>query len=125
MTALALRLSRRTKKPHNCSFFIRDFGKGPSGPFLCFNAVVGLRGMRTSRWALQVGSSENGYECGSVLAEEQAVEGQRHNLRRLDHVFNSDPFVRTVCEVKDPWAVGDAVVQVSDTGDMFLIVCAR
>ena len=44
-------------------------------------------------------------------------------LADFDHVGNADPFVRPVGEIENAGTVGDAIVQVADSGDMLLIVC--
>ena len=45
-------------------------------------------------------------------------------LADVDHVVDADPFVGLVGQVEDARAVGDAVVQVADAGDVLLVVGA-
>ena len=45
-------------------------------------------------------------------------------LADSDHVVDADPFVGPVREVEDAGAVGDAIVQLADAGDVLLVVGA-
>ena len=58
------------------------------------------------------------------LPLQQHVEADRHDLRRFDHVGDADPLVGPVGEVENARAVGDAVVEVADAGNVLLVVGA-
>ncbi len=71
------------------------------------------------------GNGVSGFSWSWRGIGKQLGEGESHHLCTVHHVFNIDPFVWLMRELEPSGTISDAILHMSNTVDMFLIISSR